>query len=74
MRLNKRLKKLEDKRPPEKKVMVVKIGNEIHQLKFGGQIFNRLEDETENAFINRIKAIVEDIPDRPLVSVLLGNF
>lgn len=74
MSLNKRLKKLEDKRPPEKKVMVVKFGNEINQLKFGQEIFNRLENETENAFINRIKAIIEAIPDRPFVSLLLGNF
>ena len=74
MSLDKRLKKLEGKRQYEKKVMVVKFDNEINQLKFGGQIFSRLEDETENAFIKRIKAIVEAIPDRPIVSVLLGNF
>lgn len=74
MSLHKRLKKLKDKRPPEKKVMVVKFGNEINQLKFGVQIFIRLEGETENSFISRIKSIVEALPDRPVVSILVGNF
>lgn len=74
MSLNKRLKRLEAKLPPEKKVIVVKFGNQIHQLKFGELIFNRDEDETESDFIKRAKAVVEATPDRPLVSILLGNF
>ena len=74
MKLYDRLKKIEAKAPADKKIIVVKFGSEIKELSCGGEKFYRLENESESEFIKRIKALVEHHPDRPMLTVLVGNF
>ena len=74
MKLYDRLKKIEAKAPAEKKIMVVKFGNELTELSCGGETFCRDENEPEGAFIMRIRSVVQQRTDRPLVTVLVGNF
>lgn len=74
MRLKKRLKKLEDKRLPDKKLVVVRYPNDVTELTYRGEVFERLQSETEDEFLDRVVAIVETKEDRPDVSYLVGNF
>jgi len=74
MNLTKRIKKLEQKQLPDKELIIVRYPNDVTKLTYRGQDFERLENETENEFINRVVAIVEAIEDRPNVSYLVGNF
>ena len=74
MNLKNRLKKLEIKRSFKSKIMVVKFGSELFCLSHGDEEFHRIEGETEEGFIKRIKALVAERPDRPLVTILVGNF
>jgi hypothetical protein len=74
MKLSDRLKKIEAKSPAEKKIIVVKIVSEIRELSFGEEHFYRLENESEDTFIKRIMSVVERSENRPMVTVLVGNY
>lgn len=59
MKLDDRLKKIEMKAPEQRNIIVVKFSNEIWELFCAGETFARLEYESEDGFIERIKKIVE---------------
>lgn len=73
MRLSERLKKIEAKAPEEKQIIVIRFISEIKELSCGDETFVRLENESENEFIERVQAILEMRPNRPLVAVLMSN-
>lgn len=74
MTLTKRLKKLEAKRLPDKKLIVVRYPSDVEELTYRGEVYKRLEGEAEKVFIDRIVAIVEAMEDRPDFAYLVGNF
>lgn len=74
MNLENRLRKLESIHSIEPKIIVVKFGNEINRLTCGEEEFNRNEVESEDDFIKRIREIIEERPNRQIVTILVGNF
>lgn len=74
MKLSERLKKIEAKAPEEKQIIVVKFSTEIIELSCGDETFLRSESESEKDFIERVEAIFEMRLERPMVTVLVGNF
>ena len=74
MTLGKRLMKLEGKTLVEKKIIIVKYENELKELQFQKEIFKRLENESEKEFVARVRKEVSQKPERPLISILVGNF
>jgi len=74
LKLSERLKKIEAKAPEEKQIIVVKFSSEIRELSCGDERFVRTESESENDFIERVEAILEMRLERPMVTVLVGNF
>ena len=71
MKLNKRLDKLE-KNSPNNEVIVVKYGNNVIELAYGKESYLRNEDESECAFIERVKSIVRLKSDSH--NILVANF
>lgn len=74
MRLADRLKKIEAKAPVEKQIIIVRYSSEITELMCGNETFLRLEIESEEEFIIRIRKILEARSDRPQITFLLANF
>ncbi len=74
MKLSERLKKIEAIAPKEKQILVVKFSSEITELSCGDERFVRTESESEKDFIERVEAIFEMRLERPMVTVLVGNF
>ena len=74
MKLSERLKKIEAKAPEVKQIIVVKFSSEIIELSCGDERFVRTESESEKDFIERVEAIFEMRLERPMVTVLVGNF
>lgn len=74
MKLSERLKKIEAKAPEVKQIIVVKFSSEIRELSCGDETFVRTESESEKDFIERVEAIFELRLERPMVTVLVGNF
>ena len=72
MKLTERLKKLEAKAPAEQPIFVVKFGTELTCLQYGDDKYYRLENESEDDFIERILAKVKKNP-RPNGFYLVGN-
>jgi hypothetical protein len=71
MRMNERLDKLE-KHTRNKGVLVVKYGNDVVELTYGKKSYLRNDDESECAFIERIKYIVSLKQDSH--NILVANF
>lgn len=74
MNLAKRIKRLEQKQLPDKKLIIIRYPNDVTELTYRGEVFERLQSESEDEFVDRVVAIVEAIEDRPDVSYLVGNF
>ncbi len=74
MKLAERLKRIESKAPEYKQIILVKFSSEIRDLSCGDETFVRSESESEKDFIERVEAIFEKRLDRPMVTVLVGNF
>lgn len=74
MKLSERLKKIEAKASEEKQIIVVKFSTEIIELSCGDETFLRSESESEKDFIERVEAIFEMRLERPIVTILVGNF
>ena len=72
MRLLDRLKKIEEKAPPEQKIFVIKYQVELTSLQYGDDKYLRLDSEKEDGFIERILAIVKKNP-HPNGFYLVGN-
>ena len=72
MRLLDRLKKIEAKAPPEKKIFVIKFQVELTTLEYGDDKYLRLDGETEDGSVERILAIVKKNP-HPNGFYLVGN-
>jgi hypothetical protein len=71
MKLNKRLGKLE-KNSPKNEIIVVKYGNNVIELAYGKESYLRNDDESECAFIERVKSIVRLKSDSH--NILVANF
>ena len=71
MRMIERLDKLE-KHTRNKDVLVVKYGNDVIELTYGKESYLRNDDESECAFIERIKCIVSLKQDSH--NILVANF
>jgi len=72
MKLFDRLKKIEANAPLEQKFLVVKYPAELKTLEYGNDKYLRLDDETEDEFIERTLAIVKKNP-HPNGFYLVGN-
>ncbi len=70
MKLKERLNKLE-KNMPSKDIIVIRYGNDIYELTHGNESYLRNDGESEDDFIDRIKAIVRLKPYSH--DILLGN-
>ena len=72
MNLLERLKKIESKLPSEQKIRVVKFGADLTELNYCGDLYKRIENESENEFISRVLKIVKQNP-KPNGNYLVGN-
>ena len=72
MRLSERLKKIESKVPTEQQIQVVKYGAELTELNYCGDLYNRLENESEQEFVSRVLSIVKQ-NTKPNGFYLVGN-
>lgn len=74
MKLENRLRKLENIDPFEPKIIFVRFKDDVKVLSCAGEKFYRNEDEAENDFVSRVKKIIELRPDRPDVTILTSGF
>lgn len=72
MKLSERLKKIESKVPTEQLIRVVKFGSELTKLNYCGDLYSRLENESEKEFVSRVLSIVKQNP-KPNGHYLVGN-
>jgi hypothetical protein len=72
MNISERLKKIESKVPAKQKIIVVRYGAELTELNYCGDLYNRLENESEKEFVSRILNIVNQNP-KPNGHYLVGN-
>ena len=72
MKLSERLKKIESKKPTEQLIKVVKYGTELTELNYCGDLYPRLENESEKEFISRVLSVVKQNP-KPNGHYLVGN-
>jgi hypothetical protein len=72
MKLSERLKRLEAKAPAEQRIQVIKFGADLTELNYCGDLYPRLENESEKAFVSRVLSIVKQNP-KPKGYFLVGN-
>jgi hypothetical protein len=73
MKLSKRLQKLEARVPSKQLIQVVKFGADLTELNYCGDLYLRLENESEKEFISRVLTVVKK-NIKPNGYYLVGNF
>lgn len=72
MKISERLNRIESKVPAKQSILVVKYGNELTELNYCGDLYKRLENESENEFVSRVLGIIEQNPKHN-GNYLVGN-
>ena len=72
MNLSNRVKRIEQSIPTKQKIMVVKYGAPLRELKYCGDLYLKKDDESEKEFVSRVLAIVGKHP-KPNGGYLVGN-
>jgi hypothetical protein len=70
--LSNRVKKIEQSIPAKQRIMVVKYGAPLRELKYCDDLYLKKDDESEKEFVSRVLAIVTKHP-KPNGSYLVGN-
>lgn len=74
MKLEDRLRKLENIHSFEPKIIFVRFGDDFKVLSCAGEKFYRNEDETEDEFVSRVRQLIQLRPDKPYVTILTSGF
>jgi hypothetical protein len=67
-----RVNRIEQSIPTKQKIMVVKYGAPLKELKYCGDLYLKKDDESEKEFVSRVLAIVGKHP-KPNGGYLVGN-